>query len=100
MDEDRKPAEPESMAEAATELQQRWHDACMELADQLCGIVRGILDILRSFGIVEALTATGHLTPRQFYLCGHGKTRTRKKWANAARHKAELAQKRGGKNNG
>ena len=100
MDDEKRPAEPQSMAEAATELQQRWHDTCMELADQLCGIVRGILDILRNFGVVEAVTAVEHLTPRQYHLCAHGKTRTRKKWANAAQRKAELARKRGGTKNG
>lgn len=100
MDEEKRQAEPESTADAAKELLQAARTAWGALTDQIDALVYGIIDILRNFGVVEAITAMGHLTPRQYYLCAHGKTRTRKKWANAAKHKAELTQKRGGGENG
>lgn len=100
MDDEKRPAEPQGTVDVAKELLLSARTAWGALADQLDALVYSIIDILRNFGVVGAVNTLGQLTPRQFHLYSHGKTRTRKKWANAARHKAELARKRGGTNNG
>lgn len=100
MDEDRKPAEPESMAADVAGLMEAWRSFGKALADILDGVLDQIYAVAERCGFGDVLDAAAVSTPRQWHLLRHGKPRTRNKWRNALRRKAEITKKRGGKNNG
>ena len=100
MDDEKRPAEPQSMAESVAGLLEAWRCFGRALADMLDGVVDQIYAVAERCGFGPALDAAAVSTPRQWHLLRHGKPRTRNKWRNALRRKAEITQKRGGKNNG